>query len=208
MNDFSRKSPLLVLLALLVLLPATGAFGQSYRVTAEEPQLIELESPQFGVSKSKDFKPKEWLELEAKIKVEMSPEPQSLTCDAITVKWYLAVANPDKARTMLLITKEVKHVNIPLGEDIYCSAYLSPASVRRILGAARNAKKVVEYVGYEVVVNGEVKAEQTNKGRPGWWSVASPKISRSEAVTLLDKTETPFSHLWWDRYAEVSTQKK
>ena len=62
----------------------------------------------------------------------------------------------------------------------------------------------MESVGYEVLVNGEKVAEDTDKGRDGWWNMASDKISRSDSVPLLNKAETPFSNMWWDRYAEVS----
>ena len=33
----------------------------------------------------------------------------------------------------------------------------------------------------------------------------SDKISRSETVPLLKKSETPFSAMWWDRFIEEST---
>ena len=84
--------------------------------------------------------------------VQMAPEPKSKTCDAVTVRWYIAVENPEQKGTFLLFSREVKHVNIPTGEEIYVSTYLSPASIRRILGAARNPEKAVEVCSFEVLI--------------------------------------------------------
>ena len=56
-------------------------------------------------------------------------------------------------------------------------------------------------------MNGVKVAEQTSDGKVGWWNSASDKISRSETVPLLNKNESAFAHMWWDRYAEISTEK-
>jgi hypothetical protein len=138
----------------------------------------------------------------------MAPEPKSKTCDRLTVKWYVAVKNPEKPNTMLLLTRDVEHVNIPLEEDVYVSVYLSPASLKRLTGSDRGGKSAVEAVGYEILINGVKVAEDTTKFKTGWWNAASDKISRSDAVPLLNKTETPFANSWWDRYAEVSDPRR
>lgn len=191
-----------------VLLPAGSASAQQSRVTAEKPTFDDLPSPEFSGGKQKQFKPKDWLEIESKIKVELAPEPPSKTCEKVTVKWYVAVKNPDKAGTYFLLTKEIEHVNVPTNEDIYCSVYLSPASVKRLTGLDRGGKNAVELVGYEVIVNGENKAAESNKNKPGWWNASSDKISRTDSVPLLNKMETPFANMWWDRYAEVKPKDK
>ena len=182
---------------------AQSADAQQFKVTGDEPEFDSLLSPQFGGGKR--FAPKEWLEIEARLMVQMAPEPKSKTADNITVKWYIAVENPEVRNTYLLFTREVKHVNIPTGEEIYVSCYLSPASIRRILGAARNPEKAVHVCSYEVVINGEPKAYGTSNSRfkHGWWEAQSKSLLRSEVVPLLDKSQTPFSIMWWDRYAEV-----
>jgi hypothetical protein len=194
----------------------TSVMGQggspAIKIKADDPSYMELYSPELGTAKGKSFKPKEWLEIETKINVEMAPEPKSKTCDSLTIKWYLMVENPDKAGSLLLITRDIEYVNIPLKEDVYCSAYLSPGSNRRILGDARNVTKVVKYVGFEIIYNGQQQpaAVGTNKeikGRKDFWNIASESVSRTEAVTLMDKSETPFAHMWWDRYAEVRVKK-
>jgi hypothetical protein len=207
MNAPLRKTLTLSLTAIIAAFSLSSAFGQAVRVTGEEPVFDDLPSPQFAGVKNKRFSPLDWLEIEAKLKIEMKPEPKSQTCDKLTMKWYVAVKNPDKAGTYFLLTKDVEHVNLPLNEEVYCSAYLSPASLRRITGSPRGGKGAVERVGYEAFINGEKVYSTTKKGDTDWWNVASEKISRSEAVPLLSKKETPFRDMWWDRYPEISVER-
>lgn len=209
MNVLPRTTLSLAATAFIAALSIGNVFGQASKVVGEKPMFDDLPSPQFsGGGKEKSFKPKDWLEIETKLKISLSPEPPSKTLERLVVKWFIAVKNPEKPSSMLLLTKEVEHVNVPLEEEIYCSIYLSPASIKRLTGSDKGGKGAVEYVGYEVLVNGEKKAEATNKGPEGWWTKASDKISRSETVPLLSKPETPFSNMWWDRYAEVSVERR
>ena len=203
MNALLRTSLSSIAFAVITGFSMGSASGQAAKVTAEKPAFDDLQSPEFSGGKQKGFKPKDWLEIETKVKVQLSPEPKSKTCDRLTVKWYVAVKNPEKSGTMLLLTKDIEHVNIPLDEEVYCSVYLSPASIKRLTGFDRAGKGCVEAVGYEILVNGVKVAEETTKFKAGWWNAASDKISRSDAVPLLSKPSTPFNNMWWDRYAEV-----
>lgn len=184
------------------------AVAQSYKAEPSKPTFDDLSSPDFNVGKQKNFKPKDWLEIEASFKLLMAPEPPSKTAERVMVKWYVAVAHPDKAGAYLLLTKEITHVNVPLNEDIFSSVYLSPASIKRLTGKDRAGKSVVNLVGYEVLVNGEKVAQESNKSQPGWWNTTSDKISRSDTVPLLNKMETPFANMWWDRYAEILMERR
>jgi hypothetical protein len=203
-----RKSLALTFSAIIAAVTLGSAFGQAVKVTGDNPEFDDLPSPQFAGVKNKRFTPLNWLEIETKLNIQMSPEPVTKTCDKLTVKWYIAVKNRDKPGTFMLLTKDIEHVNVPVGEDVYCSVFLSPASLRRITGSDSGGKGAVEYVGYEVLVSGEKVAQGTNKGKPGWWNAASEKISRSEAVPLLNKNETPFRDMWWDRYPEISVERR
>jgi hypothetical protein len=188
------------------ILSQSMANAQTYKVDGAKPEFEDITSPNLGSSKS-GFKPKDWLEIEAKLVVDMSPAPRSKTADRILVKWYVAVENPDKQGTYLLLTKDITHVNVPLSEDVYSSVYLSPSSVRRLTGGDRAGKSMVYAVGYEVLVNGVKVASETSNLKIDWWNSSSGKISRSDTVSLLDKSESAFAHMWWDRYAEIFREK-
>lgn len=208
MNVLLRNSLSFTASALLAALTIGSACGQTAKVVGEKPKFEDLPSPEFSGGKQKSFKPKDWLEIEAGLKISVAPEPPSKVCERATVKWYIAVKNPEKPGTMLLLTKDIDYVNIPLDEVIYCSVYLSPGSVKLLTGSDKGGQASVEYVGYEVLVNGVKVAEETSKGKVGWWLVASKSISRSDSVPLLSKAETPFSNMWWDRYAEVAVERR
>lgn len=185
------------------------AQAQAYKVEASEPEFEDLKSPDFNAgTKSKSFDAKDWLEIEASFNVQMAPEPPSKTAESILIKWYVAVEHPERKGAYLLLTKDITHVNVPLNEDIFSSVYLSPASVMRLTGSDRASKRMVYLVGYEILVNGEKVEEETSGSKVGWWNVASNKISRSDTVPLLNKNETPFAHMWWDRYAEILDEKR
>ena len=193
--------------AFLGVLSISTASAQTPKVEPGKPTFDDLPSPEFGGGKQKPFKPKDWLEIEASLKLQMSQPPPSKTVERILVKWYVAVEHPDKRGSYLLLTKDITHVNVPLDEEIFSSVYLSPSSMRRLTGSDSGGKKAVYLVGYEVLVNGEKVAAESNKEKPGWWNTASEKISRSDTVPLLDKSETAFANMWWDRYAEISKEK-
>jgi hypothetical protein len=202
-----RKTFLTALVgACAALLPA-GAFAQAAKANASKPTFDELPSPEFSGGKQKSFKPGNWLEVEAQFNLQMRPEPPSKMAERVTVKWYVAVKNPER-RGYLLLTKEVQHSNVPLNTDVFTSVYLSPASLRRLTGSDRGGKNAVEMVGYEILVNGERVGQETSKNNPGWWNTASDSISRSDTVPLLNKLETPFANMWWDRYAEVFVERR
>jgi hypothetical protein len=206
MNVLLRKSLSFAATAMIAGLSVGTALGQAAKVVGEKPAFDDLQSPEFAGGKQKSFKPKDWLEIEAKLKISLAPEPKSKTCEKLTVKWYIAVKNPEKSGSFLLLTKDVEHVNVPLDEEIHCSVYLSPASIRRLTGSDGGGKNSVEYVGYEVLINGKVEAKETSKGKIDWW--LSPSLSKSDTVPLLNKAETPFANSWWDRYAEVAVPGK
>ena len=208
MNALLRKSFSITASAFIAALSIGSASGQAAKAVIEKPAFDDLPSPEFPGGKSKAFKPKDWLEIETKLNLSLSPEPASKTCDKVIVKWYVADKNPEKPGTFLLISKDIEYVNVPLSEDVYCSVYLSPSSIKRLTGFDRAGKGSVEYVGFEVLINGEKVAQETSKGKVGWWSAASDKISRTEKVPLLNKAETPFASMWWDRYAEVSAERR
>ena len=193
--------------AALVFLPVS-AFAQG-KAQIEKPIIDELPSPEINAGKNKNFRPKNWLEVEAKLRIPAQSAEQKAAgyIDKVTVKWYLALKIKGGATRMALVTKDITHINIPVDEDIYSSVYLSPMSVKRVTGSDRGGKMSVEGVGIEVLVNGVKVGEETTKWTPGWWNAGGDKIARTDKIPLLDKNETPFKIFWWDRYAEIEERK-
>lgn len=189
--------------------PAQGQTQMVAKAEAGRPITINLPSPDIATQASrKRFTPRDWLEIEAAIKIDTRPVPPSGMLDRLLIKWYVAIPNPDRRGEYFLLTREVNHVNVPIDEIFYSSVYLSPSSIRRITGNYRGADKAPEMIGYEVIFNGQPIATAANRGaRDNWWSIPSDKISATDSFPLMTKPETPFAALWWDRYAEVAIER-
>lgn len=207
MHHLLRKTLVLTASLAFASFSAQSAYGQAAKATVEAPKFDDILSPQFTGVKNKDFRPKNWLELEAKLRLQMAPVPATKVCDKVEVVWYVAAANPDKAGTYYKLSRTITYVNVPLDEDVYVSAYLSPSALKRLTGADDASKRAIKLVGIEVKVNGSVVGEAANE-KDGWWKTASDKISETKVVPILDKSETPFSQMWWDRYPEIDPTAK
>ena len=167
-------------------------------MTIQDPKFDDLQSLSIGGAKR--FKPKDWLEMEVKFKVDaVAPKPKDGFVDQISVHWYVAVENPG-GKGYWLLEKEVTHVNVSVGEELYASVYLSPNSIKRLSGRERASKSILWAVGGEMKVAGK-SFYFSSRGKPGWWT--SDKIAKTDKVPLLNKDETPFKAFWYDRYAEI-----
>ncbi|MBT8045425.1 MAG: hypothetical protein KJO79_10780 [Verrucomicrobiae bacterium] len=209
MKNFNYKS--LFSVALLGLISSAGSvLAQQYKADVDKPKFDELPSPEVGGNTGeKNFKPKDWLEVEVKFKI-VSSRREDKFADRVTVKWYVAAKVTEGGNTRVrVLEKEVNYVNVPLNEDIYASVYLSPSAVMRISGSDNAGKNVVEGVGGEVLVNGIQPVRNSgffstlSKSKGKWWD----SMSRYNKIPLRNKNETPFKFLWWDRYAEIEERR-
>ena len=203
-SKFYKIFSIMLLGAASVTVPLTAQTG---KVTLDSPQFDELPSPDVeGNTGLKNFKPKDWLEVEVKMNIEMPKSYTEQFINNVTVKWYVAIDEPGGKRSVYL-EKEVTHINVPVGQDFFSSVYLSPAAVLRISGSDSAGKRVVTSVGGEVLVNGQPAHDKSgffsSKGKPGWWT----QLARCDKIQLRNKNETPFKFLWWDRYAEIEERR-
>lgn len=182
-----------------------------YTVDIDKPKVEDIQSPNnAGNVAKKSFKPKDWMEIEVKFKIE-SKDKDKKFADKVTVKWYVAAKNPDKnAKGYILLEKEVTHVNVPIGEDVYTSIYLSPNSVMRLTGSDNVSKSDIKNVGGVFLVDGQKPVDKKKgffslEGSKVWWN--SGQLSRYDKIPLLNKAETPFKFLWWDRFAEIEVER-
>ena len=183
------------------------------KIEAAEPEFDDLASPEVGGNTGrKSWRPKDWLEFEVKVRIDARPEPSDGYIDSLKVKWFVAVANRNAQRgdpKYLLMEKEISHVNVPVGEDFYISAYLSPATIKRLTGRDRAGKSAVWGVGGEITCPGAVEparfSSKTLDDRKPWWT--SGELKRAQELPLLNKDETPFKFLWWDRYLQIESQR-
>lgn len=166
-----------------------------------------IPSPEVQSGKAKAFKPKDWLEVEAGIKIPAANAEQKKAgfINQVTVKWYVAVKNPE-GKGVIKLSKTINHINVPVDEEIFSSVYMSPSALKRLTGSDKASKGAVEAVGVEVLVDGEKVAQSAVKQKEGWWNAGSLS-DQSDKFPLLNKDETPFAMLWYDRYAEIQKER-
>jgi len=190
-----------------LLLIASPAAAQAYKAEVDKPAFEALLSPDIRLAVNKNFRPKEWLEMEVEFELDARPLPVDGYIDRCTVQWYAAIKKRD-GNGFWLLSKNVDHVNIKIGEKYFSSVYLSPSTYERLTGSERVNKGDIEAVGGIILVNG-IQAGQfssKNLGAAPWWQ--SPSLARTEKFTLLNKDESPFAPYWYDRYAEIAAERR
>lgn len=202
----ARRSALAVFTASAAVLSFSATVNAQGKGEISPPVFDNLPSPEVATGKAKNFKPKDWLEVEAGIKLPASNAEQKKAgfINQVTVKWYLALRNPE-GKGMIKLTKTINHINVPIDEEVFSSVYMSPSALKRLTGSDRASKGAVEAVGIEVLVDGEKVAQAAVKQKEGWWNAGSLS-DQSDKFPLLSKDETPFQMLWWDRYAEIQKE--
>ena len=185
----------------------SSAYGQlpqskDAKFSVGDPKFDELQSPEIQDGNAKNFKPKDWLEVEVKLKVDrLREQPKDNYLDQIKVNWHIVVKGQD--RKAYKISRAITYVNIPTDEEIYVSIYLSPNTLRRITGNPKASKNDLEAVGGEVELNNEMVGFFSWGEKAGWWRKELRGVEATTKFPILDKTQTPFAPLWYDRYAEV-----
>ena len=117
--------------------------------------------------------------------------------DELTFKYYLLVNGK-------LLTGEVTHTNIAAGRENRSVMYVSPKTLARVMGNRPMPPTAVQNIAVQIVQQGAVKHELSlERAQPNWYSTM-PQISG----LVLNKNETPFAPLYWDRYEQIKTQAR
>jgi hypothetical protein len=129
-----------------------------------------------------------WLRVE----VQFSSTPDFT--DELTLKYYVLMNGK-------VLTGEVTHVNVLAGREHYSVIYLPPHAMAYAMQNRPASTASVENVAVQTLQKGEVKDELSlNRARPGWFT-SLPALSG----LLLNKNETPFAPLFWDRYEQIKS---
>ncbi|MGI8605444.1 MAG: Amuc_1102 family pilus-like protein [Verrucomicrobiales bacterium] len=191
---------------------ASKTFAQASADKAEK--LIDVKEPSIQIQQTPDFtvkgvtnkrwKPKEWLEIEVPFEAKAPATKRDVKVyDALTFKYYLYVNTPD-AKARKILTAELAHINIPVGEPMASVVYLPPAAITGLTGGGRAAPNLISMWGVEVFNGTQLVGFLTSTGKE-WWKVnnAPPQTPGM----LLNKSETPFAPLWFDYHATLQGGK-
>ncbi|HZA38357.1 MAG TPA: Amuc_1102 family pilus-like protein [Candidatus Baltobacteraceae bacterium] len=183
------------LLGLSIFLPlivsAQTRAGAEFQITKITKNLIP--TPQFAHAGGAQYQTNQrdrWLEVEVEFKA--TPE---LT-DELTFKYYILFNGT-------LLTGEVTHVNIPAGRENRSVMYIPPRALARFANNRAITENSCQNIAVQIVQQGAVKAETSlNRAQPQWFA-ALPQVSGF----VLNKDQTPFAPLYWDRYEQIKTAR-
>ena len=148
-----------------------------------------LTAPQFVYSGAQQYPSNQrdrWLEVE----VEFKAAPEQT--DELTFR-YLILVNET------VLSGEVTHVNIAAGPEQRSVMYVSPRALTRCVGNRTPTPALVRNICVQIVHGGATQDELSMiRGKPDWYS-NQPRVTG----LLLNKNQTPFAPLYWDRYAQI-----
>jgi hypothetical protein len=177
---------LLVLCNLAAAQPRPGADFQLTRITKNL-----ITTPQFSYTGAQQYPTNQrdrWLEVE----VEFAAAPE-LT-DALTFKYFILLNSR-------LLTGEVIHINIAAGRANHSVMYVSPQTLARFAGNNAFTPNAVQNIAVQIVQQGAIKSELSIARAQPQWYAALPAV----AGFVLNKNETPFAPIYWDRYEQIKT---
>ncbi|MFN2476921.1 MAG: Amuc_1102 family pilus-like protein [Chthoniobacterales bacterium] len=166
---------------------AQGRAAADFVLTKITKNLVTM--PQFTYSGGEQFPVNQrdrWLEVEA----EFSAAPEFT--DDLTFKYFILISGK-------LLTGEVTHTNVAAGRENHSVMYVSPRTLMRLLGNRPVAPNAIQNIAVQIVERGAVKSELSLERAAPQWFAASPQVGGF----VLNKNETPFAPLYWDRYEQI-----
>jgi hypothetical protein len=189
------KTSLRFVLLVVCLLPL-AAFAQGrepgtdFKITKITRSLIS--APQFAYTGGQSYQTDQrdrWLQVE----VEFTATPE-LT-DELTFKYYILFNGS-------LLTGEVTHVNIPAGRENRSVMYVPPRVLARFANNRPITENSCQNIAVQIVQQGTVRTEASlNRAAPRWFATL-PQVSGF----VLNKNQTPFAPLYWDRYEQIKSR--
>jgi hypothetical protein len=195
--------------ALGILLISIAASAQDMnkeiKVDVKSCKLDQTYTPDFGVPNvtQKRWKPKQWVEMETILDIKLAPAlgGRDGTYAALTVKYYVGFNKQNKERKNIVLTGTVNYKNIVASEPNVALAYVTPATLKRVLEKDNAGKNDVTAFGLEVQAGGQTVAAHSSNG--SFWWINADKQPNTEKFDFQDgevlpKSKTPFSVLWAD----------
>lgn len=177
--------------ALIFIATATGLFAQrggpDFKITKVTPNFIS--SPQFTYTGAEQFVADQrdrWLEVE----VTFAAAPEFT--DDLTLKYFILFNGK-------LLTGEVTHVNVPAGRENRSVMYVTPKSLLRLMNGKTVNNSSLQNVAVQILQQGAMKDELSAVRAAPQWYTTLPQVSG----LVLNKNETPFASLYWDRYCQI-----
>jgi len=164
--------------------------GSPYEITKISPSVIQTPDYQYQGEKRRSEIGK-WLEIEVDFTSNVP------TTDELTFKYYVLLNGT-------LFVGEVTHVNIIQGKGISVM-YIAPGTLTRAMQGKTLTNSAIENVGVEILKQGATQSSLSlaKSSGPMWWQTKAQVPG-----FVVNKNQTPFAPLYWDRYPEIKSQAR
>ena len=159
----------------------------SVKIGKVQPAVVKTPEISFTGGVQKRSKPGDWLEIE----VEFEVKPEEI--DELTFAYTVGIENR-------LLDGTVTHVNIPKGRDRYSVMYVAPRALEKLTGGKPLTAGSIQNVWVIVSRQGQVLDQQAFKPGP------IPNLPHTAGL-VLNKNETPFAPLFFDRYEAIKANR-
>ena len=152
-----------------------------------KPEIVK--TPDFTIKSGPEKRSKvgDWLE------VEVEFETKAEEIDEITFLYTILIEGK-------LLDGQVTHVSIPKGREHYSVMYVSPRTLEKLNGGKPVTISNVQNVWVTVSKQGQILDREAVK------KVEPPNLPHLTGM-VLNKMETPFAPLYFDRYEAIRTAK-
>lgn len=157
--------------------------GKDIKLGKIQPAVVKTPEFQLTGGHNKRYKLGDWLELEIEY---------DTAADEIDELTFAYTALIDKQ----LVVGQVTYVNIPKGRSHYGVMYISPRSLEKLSGGRPLTPSSIENVWVTVQRQGQTLAATSLKAG------AIPNAKQIPGL-VLNKEETPFAPLYYDRYEAI-----
>ena len=182
-----KRAALSLVFSAGLVLQASGQAPGGFQITKITRNLVT--TPQYTYNGAQQYaadQRQRWLEVE----VEFTAVPQ--WTDELTLRYYILFNGK-------LLAGQVTHTNVGSGRGNRSVMYVSPRSLARFGGGQVITTNSVQNIAVQIVQEGAVKDEQSLARAPAQWFSSLPQVTGF----VLNKNETPFAPLYWDRYEQI-----
>ena len=175
--------------AFTLLAMAAPVFAAGSDVEIKNVSVQFIQSPEYAVNPPiHQARSEKWMEVEVTFEAKPDFTPE------LAFNYYIFFAKH-------LIVGHVNHVNIPKGRELRSVAYVSPNAIGMLTNGRQFTGADLENVSVTVTSPGVAAPMSMKSFKPStgeWWAAL-----KQEEGFVVNKSETPFAPLFWDRYVPL-----
>ncbi len=174
--------------ALLALALHASAQAPTGAIKLGKVQPAVVKTPEFSVKSGveKRSKPGDWLEIEVEF------DTKGAEIEELTLEYTVQFENK-------LLEGQVTHVNIPVGREHYSVMYVAPRSLEKLTGGKTLTHGSIQNAWIIAKIKGQIVDQAAFRKEP------IPNLQKTPGM-LLNKPETPFAPLYFDRYEATKSK--